>query len=326
MSYGFWEIYDEPNAGKLRARCGSRARIERTVRFLLGLLFAQALTGCGGGSSTVPPVAGSDIAPSSMGSAPPQPDQAWQGRFVGTVTIGNVDYFGDALLTADGAVRLYVGAPYASDGTLQLTRPDSSVQFVGKVDGPGNQASGSGVIIGQMCAVPMPGRFCGETAASDLNIAVDSGKIHGDIHVMTKAGVEIWSLALDYWDNYYTLPAGLGFMAGQYQEELAEFALDGDTIMNVDRAGQLSFQSVHSGCMGNGTVAPRLDGKFNVYDVTLTIENCNVQYAYLNGEFEGLATTTPSSYWDYDSLLRTWLSKKDGAPSQAAMTMLGQPM
>ena len=312
--------------GVCRARGFLPAWRQPNVRFLLGLLFAQALTGCGGGSSTAPPSAGSSGAQSSMGSLPPQPEQAWQGRFVGSVTIGNVDYYGDALLTGDGAVRLYVGGPYASDGTLQLTRPDSSVQFVGKVDGHGNQASGSGVIIGQLCAVPVPGRFCGETAAGDLNVAVDSGKIQGDIHVMTKAGVEIWSLALGSWDNYYTLPARPEFIAGQYQEGLAEFALDGDTIMSVDRAGQLSFQSVHSGCMGNGTMAPRSDGKFNVYDVILTIENCSAQYAYLNGVFEGLATTTPSSYWDYDSLLRTWLSKKDGSASQAAVTMLGQPM
>ena len=96
--------------------------------------------------------------------------------------------------------------------------------------------------------------------------------------------------------------------------------------MSIDLAGKLSFQSAHSGCIGNGTLAPHLDGKFNVYDVALTIENCNATYAYLNGAFEGLATTTPSTAWDYDALLRAWVSKRDGAPSPAAVTLLGAPM
>jgi hypothetical protein len=324
-------ILDDWGVGNYRARGFLRAWMQLKVRFLVGLLFAPALTGCGGsGSSTAPASAGPSTAPYSAGSSPPPPAplsaQAWQGHFIGTVKIGTGQYYGDALLTVDGMVRLYVGGPYASDGTVQLTRPDSSAQFVGTVEGQGNQAAGSGVIIGQGCAAPVPGRLCGETAAGDINIEVDSGNIQGNIHVTTHAGVEIWSLVLSEWNNYYVLPAKTENVAGQYKEVLAEFALDGDTIMSVDRTGQLSFQSVHSGCIGNGTLAAHLDGKFNVYDVALTIENCNAPYTYLNGGFEGLATTTPSDAWDYDSLLRTWLSKRESTSSQAAVTTLGDPM
>jgi hypothetical protein len=298
------------------------------VPLLLGLLCAQVLTGCGGGGAGTMPSSAAAMSPSSASPATASPlaAQAWQGHFIGTVKIGAGQYYGDALLTLDGAVRLYVGGPYANDGTVQQTRPDSSSQFVGKVEGHDNQASGSGVIIGQGCAAPVPGRLCGETAPAQINIAVDSGNIQGDLHVTTSAGDEIWSLALSEWNNYYILPATPQNVAGQYNEEIAEFALAGDTIMSIDLAGKLSFQSAHSGCIGNGTLAPHLDGKFNVYDVALTIENCNAPYAYLNGAFEGLATTTPSAYWDYDSLLRAWLSKRDGAPSPAAVTMLGVPM
>ena len=39
----------------------------------------------------------------------------------------------------------------------------------------------------------------------------------------------------------------------------------------------------------------------------------------------GLALATPSSYWDYDSLLRIWLSKDSGNGSPAALTMLDEP-
>ncbi len=97
-------------------------------------------------------------------------------------------------------------------------------------------------------------------------------------------------------------------------------------IVSVDPDGTLFFQSATSGCTGNGTVAPHLDGEFNVYDVELTLASCSGSYAYLNGVYEGLATTTPSSYWDYDSLLRAWLSKQEGSPAQAAVTLLARPL
>ena len=55
------------------------------------------------------------------------------GRFVGKVTIGETAYFGDALLTVDGAIRLYVGGPYAPSGVIQGRTPEGSAQVVGTV-------------------------------------------------------------------------------------------------------------------------------------------------------------------------------------------------
>ena len=60
--------------------------------------------------------------------------------------------------------------------------------------------------------------------------------------------------------------------------------------------------------------------------VTLTIENCNGAFAYLNGEYSGLATITSSSVWNYDGLLRVWLSKSSGAAIPATLTMLAEPL
>jgi hypothetical protein len=71
---------------------------------------------------------------------------------------------------------------------------------------------------------------------------------------------------------------------------------------------------------------PHLNGAVDVYDVSLTVASCTGAYEYLNGQFEGLATFTASSYWDYDALLRTWLSKRDGSSSPAAVVTLGIPM
>jgi hypothetical protein len=55
-------------------------------------------------------------------------------------------------------------------------------------------------------------------------------------------------------------------------------------------------------------------------DVSLTVGNCNGAFAYLSGEYSGLATSTPSSKWDYDSLLRVWLSKTAATSPPAALT------
>jgi Domain of unknown function (DUF5666) len=251
--------------------------------------------------------------------------QISHGRYVGTVKIGDGQLFGDALLTEDGAIRLYVGGPYSSDGSIQTTKPAGSAQFVGAYDVNEGRATGSGVIIGQGCANPGAIRFCGESATGELTFVVDSDNIQGAIQVATNEGNETWSLDLRAWSNYYLLSAAPQYVAGQYQEELAEFAIDGDTIMNVD-GEELSFQSSHSGCTGNGALAPHRDGAFNVYDVTVTIGNCNPPYSHLNGSFEGLATTSAGAYWDYDSWLRMWLSKEDGTQSQAAVTTWGRPL
>jgi hypothetical protein len=296
------------------------------MRCLVGLLCAQALAGCGGGGTSTPPAA--NVVPTTN-SVPPiaRAAEPWQGHFIGTVKMGAGRYYGDAILTVDGAVRLYVGGPYASDGTVQKTRADGAAQFVGKVQGNANRASGSGIMIGLNCAAPsVLGRFCGASAQAKINInsGASDGQLQGEVHVTTNAGDEIWSLDLFALDNYYLLPAAQADVAGVYQETLAEIAGDGVTTVGVDNVGRLFFQSAYSGCVGNGTVTPHLDGKFNVYDVTLTIESCQAGYAYLNGAFDGLATTSPSSIWDYDSLLRVWLSKAEGAPSQAALVMLSQ--
>jgi hypothetical protein len=93
------------------------------------------------------------------------------------------------------------------------------------------------------------------------------------------------------------------------KELLAEFAVGGDVIMNVDSAGKLFFQSAKSGCVGNGALSAHLDGSADTLDVTLQMENCSGAYAYLNGSYAGLALLTSSSVWDYDALLRVWLSK-----------------
>jgi hypothetical protein len=245
-----------------------------------------------------------------------------QGRFVGTVTIGNTDYYGDALLTADGLLRLYVGGPYANGGNLQVDKPKASEQFVGNVTISALGVTGSGVIIGQGCATGSAvGPFCGKNTLGNIQLTVAADGLHGEIQVGAGASAS-WELKLAPWNNYYVLPASSAATAVQYQEVLAEFSSAGDTTITVGPGDSLSFQSTRSGCIGAGTLAPHLDGKFNVYDVSFSLHGCMAPYSYLNGAYAGLATTTPGSVWDYDSWLLIWASSTDAAAANTAITML----
>lgn len=282
------------------------------------------LGGCGGGDGqSAVPASTTRSAPAPSPVATPKTGDAWQGRYVGTVTIGGVQYFADAMLTADGLIRLYLGGPYADDGLIPQTVPSSSAQLVGTLQEQTNQISGDGLVFGQQCGASDPIRFCAEIGHANISIAVSSADssdvIQGNILVTTSAGAETWSLDMYAFSNYYVdLPAAQGGLVGNYQEELADFAVSGDTIISIDAEGVLSFQSASSGCTGNGQLRPHLNGAVNVYDVALTITGCNAQYSYLNSTFAGLATTSPSDEWNYDSNLRMWLSHSDPDVSGAS--------
>jgi len=260
--------------------------------------------------------------------------QRLDGRYIGTVTIGDQQLFGDAIITVDGAVRLYVGGPYDSGGELQIRPAAGSAQFVGQLETASN-ASGSatGLVIGQGCTDPQVVRFCSEAANGEMTFTINPVRggavdavLKGTLHVATSGGEETWVLDdLGRWSNYYLMSALPVNMHGQYREELAEFATDGDTVINIG-GSQLQFQSAHSGCTGNGTMVPHLDGAFDVWDVVLDIGNCNATYARFNGRFEGLASSTASNVWDYDTQLRMWLSKPKGTEPQVTLMMLSHPL
>lgn len=251
-------------------------------------------------------------------------DVEWSGHYVGAVTIAGTTYFGDAVVTQDGAIRLYVGGPYDDDGVLQTVRPESSEQFVGTIQASESQWSGSGVIIGQQCAIDPANPFCSQPAAAAFGAVVGfdsasgTANLQGEIQVVTSGGTETWSLNLGLWIDDGALPSG------QFEELIAEFASSSAVVVNLDGSGELFFQSSGSGCVGNGTLTLHPAGPANIYDVTLLMESCSGPYAYLNGTYGGLALATPSSVWDYDSLVRIWLSKNSGEASQAAITMLDE--
>jgi uncharacterized delta-60 repeat protein len=120
--------------------------------------------------------------------------------------------------------------------------------------------------------------------------------------------------------------ARYGGPVGQFLESLAGFAQADDTIVTVDGAGRLFFQSPASGCVGNGTFArrpPYYVFDDYVFDVHLLIANCNASYASLNGVFEGLATITRDNLDFCRERLLMSLSTPVGSAPRPAFTMLG---
>jgi hypothetical protein len=284
-------------------------------------MLAGLLDACGGDGSGQ----SAGAATSRAAGAPEPSTQA--GHYVGAVKIADTTYFGDAVVTQDGTVRLYIGGPYDNGGELQMVRPESSEQFVGTIQMRDGQWSGSGVIIAQECAINTANRFCGQSARAEFsaNVSPASGcaaaDLQGKIQLVTSGGTETWSLDLGLWaggDGPWQLPSG------QFKEVLAEFASSSDVIVSIDGSGRLFFQSPGSSCVGNGMLAPHSAGPANIYDVTLLMESCSGAYAYLNGTYSGLELVTPSSCWDYDGLPHIWLSKGSGDGAPAALTMLGE--
>ena len=302
-------------------------------------LAAVLLASCGGSKDEASPkvtasraaacitAACSGIEGSGTRDVPPPPAPHSHGRFIGTVKIANTMYFADALVTVDGAVRLFVGDPGGDNGVLQFTQPKLSQQFVGTVTPAGTTISGTGVVFGQYCAdIQTPGPYCGSNTPAEIHLTIgpvptnpDTANLRGDAQV-GGTNATTWSVDLDYWPNYYRYPAGS--LAGHYQEQIAEFAANGDTIITIDANGSLFFQSVRSGCVGSGLLRKHLDGQYGVYDMSLTLANCKAPYTRLNGEYAGLAADSASNFWDYDDELRIWLTSTTPGRTAPALTML----
>lgn len=287
------------------------------------VLASICVAGCGGGgyggSAGVPP--GGQAGPPAPGTSA----VAWSGRFVGSVAINGTEHFADALVTQDGKVHIHVGEPGLWSGAMPTTRYEGAVQFAGEIVAQGSALVGSGKIRGEGCVNPGNGRFCGAPAPAVIDFRFDPRQqvsdIRGELRVTTPAGVEIWPVVLDQWRIHYLVPSKQRGLEGSWTELVAEFVGDGSSVVTVDAQGRLFFQSPAAGCTGNGTLAPYLDGNFNVFDFALSVGNCTGSYSYLNGEYAGLATTTPTDWWGYDSAIRAWMSKTGVAQPSAAVTM-----
>jgi hypothetical protein len=270
------------------------------------------------------------------------------GYFRGDAAIGDSTYYVDALITLDGGVRIHVAGPF-DEGTVfpEVGFPvfadiAESVQLVGKIEKIEEQYLGEGMVLGQACAPSDPGRFCDVPAPASISIEwvpTPPGELRafvGEVRVATSAGEEIWHVdvsqayyGFDVSQSYYGLQAtDVGVYrspTGMYQEELALFAETGEVVVTIDSVGRLFFQSPESGCVGNGTLRLRPDGSYSTFDAEVFIENCGEAYAFLNGEYQGLAieNLTQPGAWDWHHSLLMFLSAPDGFAPRAGITMIG---
>jgi len=296
----------------------------------LGALVLTCLISCDGhevGRQVPSPSAD----PDPPQGVPPAPAVV-HGHFRGTAAAGDDLYHAEGLFTSDGEFRILVGRPVTNgDGPVtgggldaHVLNAAGSVQFVGQFAMAGNQREGDGILIGQGCAGADPGGFCDASTTAALTITeATSESLAGEVRTAEGGGELLWQLDLSAWSGYYESNSSNNVRpSGAFKEELAEFARDGDVVISIDGAGALFFQGAASGCTGNGSLTPHGDGRYYVFDITLTIENCNGDYASLNTEYAGLATETQNGKWDYDEWLLIFVATHDTTePAAAAITL-----
>jgi hypothetical protein len=318
------------------ARSARSSGFPKWVSLELGVLMivGSACGGGGGGVGNSPPPTGGTGPP--VGAVTPLFEEDGHGHFFGQITVAGTIYYAEALITVDHQVKVYVGGPanaladwQSGAGTPEdFFHPVESMLFVGTIDTISRaSASGSGAVIGQICD-SSAARFCDKPATAAVSLRVNSASsqatLTGHLAVAIGGGAEeSWAIELQHDDVYYTVAADLP-ETGLFEERLAPFAQAEEMLLELEPGGLVSFSSANSGCAGTGTLQPHHDGQYNVYDVQLRITGCNTRFAYLNSEFEGLATPVKSGgFWDYgdDYSLTLFLAAPDGPPPRPAVTL-----
>jgi len=160
------------------------------------------------------------------------------------------------------------------------------------VDAFGNQGFGQVVVSNQtdiasdyLLAPPFGGSLIdgSDSGSCMLNgIVQERQSIDYEVECMTALGGVFGGTILLTYDPVYDMDSSLARVAGMYD-------MQGD-VLTVDVNGALFVQNSQTGCVANGQVA-LLDIEWNLYDVSMTTENCQGSSAPLNGaNWEGLAT------------------------------------
>ena len=296
------------------------------------VFIVAVLAGCS--NSELPTDTSITVVPPLPPPEPPPPvatPQGTHGHYRGVATIAGKTYYAEGLRTEDGIVRVHVGAESPDISVIlrsgafpefAVINPPDSWQFAGNVAVVGGEALGSGVVIGQSCEAASPGLYCSGAVAAEIRLPDADDGLNGDIRVGTGAALEVWTLEMWYWPDWYDYPARLFDIGGNYFDRLAPISQPDGLVMNATDTGELFFQSAETGCLANGLASPHLSGSYYVFDIELSIQNCDAAFGHLNNDFVGLATSAPSGAWDYDEWLVVFLATPESAPVQAAMTLI----
>ena len=99
----------------------------------------------------------------------------------------------------------------------------------------------------------------------------------------SRVGEEFEGVAGVSYEDLYERDSSIAAIAGNWTDSET-----GEELLSIDGAGRIFSQDPVSGCILSGTVRP-IDTAYNAYDVVLTIDGCNVDFAELNGvRFDGL--------------------------------------
>lgn len=290
---------------------------------MLAVLFAA---GCSSDLDDGPPQPTADSSGAIPIVAPPPPvipvSERVQGYFYGNISVEDDSLRAEAVISADGDVRLFLFDPAASDGETADGAPqkDERMQFFGRLQLADDGLSGSGLVTGEVCVPTRRSRFCGEPAPAFARFTLMPGfALAGEIDVTVGDAVETWWLQLDKWRWYSvyspdTLPSGIyhgAFVRVSDQQEL---------IVDIDRDGRLFFQDAMSGCTGNGSVRSRENGAGIVFDIDFSVAACAAPFEDLNTDYSGLAATILDG-WDLEfEAMIVSVSARDAPAAPATMT------
>jgi len=85
------------------------------------------------------------------------------------------------------------------------------------------------------------------------------------------------------YDDLYERDSSTAVVSGNWTDSET-----GEELLSIDAAGRIFSQDPLSGCILGGSIQP-IDTSYNAYDVRLTINGCNIDFAELNGTtFDGL--------------------------------------
>jgi hypothetical protein len=235
----------------------------KTYQFVAIMTGSFLLWGCGGG--------GDSVASGGSGNAGETPTQGLAGVWTGTDSVtglaisGIIDQSGNFnFVRADGVQ--YVGTATATSDSISANF--DGYEPVGQTFSDGS-TSGSGSISGSLSlrtSMQLTDQFTTAKGSST------SGSV---------------SLTFNNW-SYASGTASLAAVSGNYTDEAS-----GD-VVSITSAGDVTWQDATTGCVGNGTITVTNPNN-SVYQVQFSYENCQGQYATLNGaQFTGLAALNTS--------------------------------
>ena len=223
------------------------------------------LAGCGGGS-------GGGNTACGAGCAIQTPTQELAGVWSGT----------------DAGTSLAINGIIDESGYFHFVRADG-VQYVGTATATVNSISANFDGYQPLAQTFSDGSTSGSGSISG-SLSLRTSMQLTDQFMTAKGSSTSGSVSLTFnnWSYVGVAGASLAAVSGNYTDQSS-----GD-VVSITSAGDVTWQDATTGCVGNGTITVT-EPNNSVYQVQFSYENCQGQYATLNGaQFTGLAALNTS--------------------------------